>query len=133
MAVGKQIVSAYSGIADPENFGLTFEPPKEKTHKIFYKEKDKQLHKLYEEVRTIRENSGLSLSRLKVIFEMLKDQFPHDWLLPLEMYEIAAKHESRFREEFFEYLKKFEGDKKIAHLIKDGLELINKELKLLAH
>lgn len=130
MSVGKQIVSAYSGVADPENFDLNVEAPKEKTHKIFYKEKDKQLHKLYEEVRNIRENSGLSLSRLKEIFSMLKQQFPNDWLLPLEMYEIAAIHESRLKDEFYQYLDKFAQDKKIAHLVKDGLKLIDKELEL---
>jgi len=68
MAVGKKVVSVYSGVADPENFGLVFEAPKEKTHKIKYSEVELQLHKLYQEVRDIRESKNLETSRFRTYF-----------------------------------------------------------------
>ena len=123
MAVGKEVVSAFSGVADPENFGIKMEPPKEKTRKIVYSERDKQLHKLYEEVREIRENPDLSLSRLKTVFTMLKEKYPADWLLPLEVYEILAKEGSSLQDEVLAYLKELAKNKEIEHLINDGLAL----------
>jgi phenylalanine-4-hydroxylase len=36
MAVGSEIISGFSGPADPNAFGLSYEAPKEKTHKIVH-------------------------------------------------------------------------------------------------
>ena len=123
MAVGKKVISAFSGVADPENFGIEIQPPKEKTHKIRYSEKEKLLHKLYEEVRETRENPQLSLSRLKVVFSMVKDQYPEEWLLPLEIYEIFAKEHASFEEEVLAHLNQLAMNKKFTRLISDGLAL----------
>lgn len=124
MAVGKEVLSAFSGVADPDNFGLIFEPPKEKTHKIVYSEKDKLLHKLYAEVREIRENPNLSLGRLKVIFELLRKQYPSDWLLPLEIYEILYDQDASFKDILLEHLLKLSKRNEYKKLIEEGLRLI---------
>ncbi len=39
MAVGENIVSAFSGPADAEGFGLEYKAPAEKTQKIKYNQK----------------------------------------------------------------------------------------------
>ncbi|MBE0663800.1 MAG: aromatic amino acid hydroxylase [Bacteroidales bacterium] len=87
MAVGERIVSAFSGPADPDTFGLSFEVPKVKTMKIHHSPEAVQLHDLYQEVRDIREGSW-SHSDLRNIFEQLKINYPHDWLLPVEIAEL---------------------------------------------
>jgi phenylalanine-4-hydroxylase len=87
MAVGEKIISAFSGPADPDAFGLSFEVPKVKTMKIHHTAEAVQLHELYQEVRDIREGSW-SHSDLRNIFEQLKINYPHDWLLPVEIAEL---------------------------------------------
>ncbi|MET2986664.1 aromatic amino acid hydroxylase [Aureibaculum conchae] len=129
MAVGKEVVSAYSGVADAENFGLVFEPPKEKTHKIIYAEKDKKLHGLYEEVRKIREKGKLNPIRLEEIFILLKLKYPNDWLLPLEIAELMFHEKSQLKRNLINYLETLAENKQITHLIKDGIELLEKDMK----
>ena len=84
MAIGEKVISAFSGIADPNSFGQQFEVPKEKTHKIDYGNEQLELFKLYEEVRKMRQSKLIDLKRLKKIFEKLVSSFPNDWLLVLE-------------------------------------------------
>ena len=129
MAVGKEVVSAYSGVADPENFGLQFEPPKEKTHKIKYSEKDRKLHDLYQEVRNFRTKKSYNNERLKEIFDIVLKNYPKEWLLPLEIYELIHKKESTLRDSIFEYLKKLSNTKELSNLIKDGLKLLELPLE----
>ncbi len=126
MAVGKEVVSAYSGVADPENFGLTFDPPKEKTHKISYNQKDKELHELYKEVRQFRDGKKVNENRLEEIFNLLKSNFPHDWLLPLEILELVFNNKNKFKIDVLQYLETLTKNTKTSHLIKDGLALIQK-------
>ncbi len=87
MAVGAEIVSAFSGPVDPDAFGLQFEPPVEKTHKIDYSAAQQHLHTLYGIVRNIRETKK-EVTKLKSVFEEIKRDYPNDWLLPLEIFEI---------------------------------------------
>ena len=129
MAVGKEVISAYSGIADPENYRLVFEVPKEKTHKIQYSESDKKLHKIYQEVRDIREsNNRNNCSNLERIFNIISNNYPNDWLLPLEIYELVYKQDTQFKKTVQNYLESLIANKDNANLIKDGLKLL--ELKL---
>ncbi len=129
MAVGKEVISAYSGIADPENYGLIFEAPKEKTHKIKYSESDIKLHKLYQEVRNIRESDSLDNSILEHIFNIVSNEYPNDWLLPLEIYELIYKQDSQLKSTVQNYLEKLIDKKDYVNLIKDGLKLLNHELE----
>jgi phenylalanine-4-hydroxylase len=72
MAIGEKIVSAFSGPADPDAFGLSFAVPKVKTMKILHSPKNPvNLHELYQEVRDIREGSW-SHSDLRGFFEDIK-------------------------------------------------------------
>ena len=128
MAVGKEVISAYSGIADPENYGLIFEAPKEKTHKIQYSESDIKLHKLYQEVREIRESNNLENTSLESIFDTISNEYPNDWLLPLEIYELIYKQDTQLKNIVQNHLENLIAKKENANLIKDGLKLL--ELKL---
>ena len=87
MAVGAEIISAFSGPVDPDAFGLQYDPPAEKTHKIQYSPVEKYLHGLYGSVREIRETK-IDVDKLKNIFEEVKKDYSNDWLLALEIFEI---------------------------------------------
>lgn len=105
MAVGENIVSAFSGPADADGFGLTYDPPKEKTHKIVYDQKTLKLHKFYENVRDIREKRKSS-DLLPDIWNQLISDHPDDWLLATEIYDLTKKDSDfiNFSDEIRDYL-----------------------------
>ena len=125
MAVGASLVSAFSGIADPNSYGLEFEVPAEKTHKIRYSDRDKALFALYGEVRAMRNEEKCEVSRLSEILELLISEYPEDWLLPLEIYELTAKTgESALSNRVKAHLDVLAKHEKTGHLVRDGLKLI---------
>jgi len=118
MAVGKEIVSAFTGAADYNSFPITQKPSETKTIKVTISESEKTLNKLYASVREIRENDS-SKESLQKTFELLKRDFPTDWLLPLEIYELTKD------KEVLEYLNQLNVTRpEVAHLIEGGVDLI---------
>ena len=131
MAVGKEVVSAYSGVADPENYGLVFEAPKEKTHKIKYSESDKRLHSFYQKVRDIRESKVIDSDNLATIFNTMLIEFPNDWLVPLEIYELIYKKDTSLKQKVLTHLKELAKNKAFAKLIEDSLQLLAQEPEII--
>jgi len=124
MAVGKEIVSAFSGPASPDSFESLGEFSKERTHKISYSTEEKALHKLYKIVAEIREQHALSFKMLSEILEKLKNNFKTDWLLPLEMYELVYNSNSEIEQELVKYLADIKKNGQYTALINNGLKLI---------
>ena len=124
MAVGAEVVSAFSGVADPDNYGLHFEAPKEKTHKIQYSNDEIAVHKLYQEVRNMREEKKYDVNRLIQIFETIKTS-DKEWLLALEIYELLQEANSPQKEMVLKQLKYWIKNSKYNNLINDGLALLN--------
>jgi phenylalanine-4-hydroxylase len=123
MAVGNEIISAYSGPADPEAFGLEYPAPAEKTHKISHSAEALNLHKLYEAVGKIRENE-LSSDEIPEIWKQLKNQHPNAWLLLLELMEVTSTSPAfaALEEEIRNHLLNLKaGHPEFAKLITDGL------------
>jgi len=102
MAVGKEVVSAFSGPADINSFDLTTHVPSTKT---------------------IQANK--SEERLE-----LEDKHPNDWLLPVELYELAFKgNEKALCETILSHLESVkQNNPKLGRLIDDGLEITQKSL-----
>lgn len=124
MAVGQRIVSAFNGPADQGSFDLVSHVPSEKTIKVNKDARQTKLERLYGQVREFREGTNTTVSRNKIL-GVLKEEYPGDWLLPVELYELARGGEDRsFAEEILEHL---EGVKqrrpKVGHLIDDGIAL----------
>jgi len=125
MAVGERIISAFSGPADPEGFGLTYPAPAEKTHKIEHDLKSRNLFKLYTEVRSIRE-AELRLEMLPVIWSSLKENHPDDWLLAMEIYELLITKSlyPEVSKEIELFLLKKQEKPAFEKLIRNGFEII---------
>lgn len=121
MAVGKEIVSAFSGPASLISFEDMSKVSEEKTIKIQYSDKEKELFELYQEVRTIRASRELDIDRLELIFNNVETNFSSDWLLPLEIFELVFEKTSNFEDNVLAYLLNQSENKK---LIKNGLKLI---------
>ena len=125
MAVGKKVASAFSGPADVNSFDLISHVPSTKTIKATETPERKELESLYAEVRKARENGDEQIN-LKTIFNKLQSNHTNDWLLALEIAELAKqRNQSELLKDVVEYLDKLKGKRpEVAHLIADGLALI---------
>ncbi len=124
MAVGRQIVSAFNGPADLASFDLVTHVPSTRTIKV-RKDTDRlRLEKLYGQVREFREGSSPAISRNKVLGE-IKNHFPNDWLLSIELFELAQGDSDRaFAAEILEHLEEVKRLRpEVGHLIDDGITL----------
>lgn len=128
MAVGKEIISAFAGPADHNSFDLITHTPSTTTIKSKKTPEREELESLYEAVRNIRNGENTKFS-LHAAFDITKKHHPKDWLLSVEIYELAAEDDPKLAREVKSHL---EGLKKsrpeVAHLIDDGIEMTESNL-----
>ena len=129
MAVGKKVISAFSGPADANSFDLISHVPSSKTIKAQQSAERDDLEVLYQTVRMIRESKDTT-SSLVPVFKKLKDNHPKDWLLSVEIAELLNdRNEPQLLEEVVNYLENLKQRRpEIAHLINGGLDLIFKSV-----
>jgi phenylalanine-4-hydroxylase len=126
MAVGESIISCFSGPANPDAFGLRYPAPLEKTHHIIHTDKTVRLFSLYSRVRAEREK-GSDPSVLEDTWQILKLEYPEEWLLPLEIAEelVTKYNNTDSADEIIAHIIGMAGNKEdILTLIRDGLSLI---------
>ena len=123
MAVGKEIISAFSGSADVNSFLDTSKISETKTHKITYSEREKELYKLYEVVRYLRENNLATEENITPIFKKLVSDFSNDWLLVLEIFELSLKNNFSIQKDVLKQLEILKCNKSYTKLIENGLAL----------
>lgn len=129
MAVGKNVVSCFSGPADVTSFDL-MSHTLSKTGATKVKDtSQKRLQTLYQRVRDWRENVDRTISRSKM-FEELKENYPTDWLLSVELYELARlEGNEAFADRIKNHLEDIKAENpKVGHLIDGGLALCNGNL-----
>lgn len=125
MAVGKKVVSAFSGPADVNSFDLISHVPSSKTIKAKHTAERDDLELLYHSVRKIRETKDTTTS-LEAIFKDLKENHPNDWLLAVEITELLKdRNEPQLLDDILLYLEELKETRpEVAHLITGGLGLI---------
>ncbi|MBP6039970.1 MAG: aromatic amino acid hydroxylase [Flavobacterium sp.] len=124
MAVGKKVISAFSGPADVNSFDMINHVPSSQTIKQKKSTERAELEKLYANVRTIREKKSAAIT-LKETFAAVTSGHPNDWLLSVEIAELAQKEEnSDLANKVLNHLENVKTNRpEIAHLITNGLEL----------
>lgn len=127
MAVGKKVISAFSGPADVNSFDMINHVPSSTTIKAKKSPEREELEGLYQAIRTLREENKSSES-VATVFSTLKSNHPNDWLLSVEIVEILKdKNEPQLIQEVLIHLEKVKQNRpEIGHLISGGLELIFK-------
>lgn len=128
MAVGKEIVSAFAGPADHDSFDLITHIPSTTTIKSKKTPEREELESLYESVRNIRNGENTKFS-LQAAFDIVKKHHPKDWLLSVEIYELAMEDDTKLAQEVKAHLEKLKKSRpEVAHLIEDGLEMTESNL-----
>ncbi|WP_456460564.1 aromatic amino acid hydroxylase [Lutibacter sp.] len=123
MAVGERIISAYAGPASINSFKNKSKISTKKTHTIKYSNHELRLHKLYKQVGKMRKKETVSIEILEQIFSTLKEDYPSDWLLALEIYELILNSKTALEKEVLNYLK---NQSEYENLITSGIELLKK-------
>lgn len=126
MVIGKAVVSAYAGPADVNSFLELGKVSETKTPKISYSNKEQLLNKLYAEVKNMREENTSTNKKITEIFNQLKTQFQLDWLLILELYELALQNNYMIKSAILQKLEQLKSNKSFTRLIENGLVLCKK-------
>ncbi len=125
MAVGKEVISAYSGPADVNSFDLITHVPSSTTIKPNFSDARNELEGLYKTVREIRENKISNLT-LNSIFDKVKVNHPNDWLLSVEIAELCKKaNNNSLLDDVIAHLNNLKSSRpEVKKLITNGLGLI---------
>ncbi len=125
MAIGEHIVSAFNGPADLKSFDL-MDHELSQTQSEPMNSEQSTLEKLYRQIREYREGTNTTISRNKVFGE-ITSKFPKDWLLPVELYELAMHSgDIPFTKEIRAHLESLKMENpKLGHLIDDGIGLVD--------
>ncbi|MBT8281234.1 MAG: aromatic amino acid hydroxylase [Muriicola sp.] len=126
MAVGEKVSSAFNGPADLSSFDLITHEVTSTTIKPVISTERKKLQLLYLQIREFREGTNTTISRNKV-FKELKANYPHDWLLSVELYELAKNNnDEEFADEILDHLQAVKQELPgLGHLIDDGISLVD--------
>jgi len=128
MAVGKEIISAFAGPADHYSFDLITHNPSSTTIKSQLTPEREELESLYKAVSNIRHGENTKFS-LNAAFDILKKHHKNDWLLAIEIYELAVDHDQSLADEVKAYLLELTKRRpEISHLIEDGIEMTETKL-----
>jgi phenylalanine-4-hydroxylase len=126
MAVGEKIVAAFNGPADLSSFDLVTHKISSTTIKPTISPARKKLQLLYHQIREFREGTNTTISRNKV-FKEVKENYPEDWLLSVELYELAKNNnDTSFADDILEHLQEVKQQHpNLGHLIDDGINLVD--------
>ena len=127
MAIGKDICSAFAGPADSNSFQDIYSISETKTAKIIYSDKEQQLHQLYEIVKNHRIQKTMDFDSLAGVFKEVKSNYPSEWLILLELYELVYDKDLSLMDAVYEQLLTLKKNKHFTKLIADGLDLIIKK------
>ena len=126
MAVGSQIVSAYAGVADHHSFPHLYAASQVTTRKPAPSIQRRQLEDWYAQVRTWREVGGGDDASLAEVFEAVQAHHPDQWLLLLELLEMAQ--EPALKAQVKAALEELaERRPQLSHLIREGYGLLERE------
>ena len=125
MAVGKDVVSVFAGPADDDSFLDNYKLPTSTSEQIVYDDKSLHLHKLYAEVKEIRQSGGnIEPQKISGIYNQIISNYHDEWLILLEIYEVLHETKYELRDSVKKSLIDLKKNNKFTDLIENGLKLI---------
>ena len=131
MTVGKEIISAYAGPADDDSFDLlTHQLSEDAPIHIKSNEEERRIA-LFDEAKRLRKETYVSLDEVQDLHRDVMEYEVDNWLLFIDLFEVARAHNYPVIGEEIEHHLKLLASKRsdIAHLITEGLEMINSTLE----
>jgi phenylalanine-4-hydroxylase len=128
LACGCKIVSVFGGPADWRNYFNWRPTPSSEIHQSSNLDKDNaELNELYKIIKEYKKNNRPNIDYIPVL-NKLNDNYPEDWLLCMEIYEIIIKDPDLTDEiiNLRQYLNKFAKNNNLSDTIGRGLEIIEK-------
>ena len=124
LAVGKEVVSAFSGPADTTSFNLVEHELSASSTIIPKTEKVAALERLYTQVRKYRTEEDTTVDLVEIVAIVEKD-YPDEWLLLLEIYELVRLTQPQISDKVLHLLTQIKAKRTdLVELIEEGMKLI---------
>ena len=125
LVLGARIISAYPNAADIESFPVEKIQFKSQTIQPKFTKSEQKLHELYSLIRHMRETS-INSDELSTILNQLINEYQDDWLLTLEICELAKNKYKDIYDLAYNHLMNIKkSNLKYEKLIFDGLNLLS--------
>ena len=123
MAIGNDIISAFAGSADPESFIEPYNKTSKKNSVSEPLSPKVGLELLAQKIRGLRLSKSHDKKIIVGLFKTLKFKHPNNWILPLELLELAKNQDLKVK--INKHLQEL-GEKtpRFKSLISDGISLI---------
>jgi len=129
MVVGKDIVSAFAGSADSSSFPNLYGESRTLTIKETKTASSTKLESYYSKVQHYRNEGLRDDAILKNVFERVKQEYPNQWLILLEIFEISTNTD--LTESIKEYLAQLKiSSPELSSLITDGIKIVKEPLPI---
>ena len=123
MVVGTEIISAFAGSADSNSFPDLYHESATRTIKEVKTVSKKKLEERYASIRKYRNDKLDDEVYLKDLFEELKTNYPTEWLLMVEIFEVSK--DSSLRQDIQEHFEELIiSHPHFASLISEGIKQI---------
>ena len=125
LAIGMKVVSAFAGPADLTSFDLTDHSMTEPILDHSANGLTDVRQEIYQKIRQIR-NHEIGNDELVSIFKTVLSDYMDEWLILLELYELAVSHNLEQVSEIFESLATLKKkNPEVGQLIQDGISAVN--------
>lgn len=126
LAIGETVVSVFGGAADRENYEQQDDYQPQFLASKVYSDAEKEKHLFYKQIRDFRNNSHVNKDLAEIMQNYLS-QYSDQWLMAIELYELAVKtNNSKVQEHLNTHLKNLKKQKpELTILIEDGLAVAN--------
>ena len=124
LAVGKEVVSAFSGPADTTSFNLVEHELSASSTIIPKTEKVAALERLYTQVRKYRAGEDTTVDLVEIVV-IIEKAYPDEWLLLLEIYELVRLTQPQISDKVLHLLTQIKAKRTdLVELIEEGMKLI---------
>ncbi len=124
LAVGKEVVSAFSGPADDTSFNLIEHELSTNPVNDSKAEKVKTLESLYAQIRNYRATPNTMLD-FAAIIALIEQEYAEEWLLLLEIYELSQATQHQVADKVLELLAQIKTNRSdLVELIEEGMKLV---------
>lgn len=124
IVLAHKVVSAYGGPADREKYGELEDFIAPRVQQTAHTEEQKAIFRLYQLIRQLRKNPVQKEKELHDVFQLCLVQSAHEWLLYVELLELAALNYPDLANQICTHLKEIKSHSAdLGSVIEEGIKL----------